>query len=378
MNNVPFAYGKLPGNEDFTNRRQELARLENNFVGLVNTILISPRRWGKTSLVRKAADNVIRKNKQIRVLHLDIFNIRSEEEFYLSLANEVLRVTSTSWEDFMQSVKLFLSRLVPQVSFSPDKQTEVSFGLAWKDLQREPDEILSLAENIAARKKIKIIVCIDEFQNINQFKEPEAFQRKLRSQWQMHQNVCYCLYGSKRHMLMDIFSNSAMPFYKFGDIVFLDKIQQPEWVSFIVKRFKDTGKTISKSVAALIAQKADNHSYYVQQLAQQSWFRTVDECSEEIVEVAHEELISQLSLLFTNITEGLSSRQLGLLRAIVNEEKQLSSKDVLSRYNLGTSANVLQLKKALIANDILDDASGKLEFLDPMYEHWIRKYYFEK
>lgn len=374
--NTPFVYGKLPEEIDFTNRAKEIARLKNNFNSLVNTIIISPRRWGKTSLVRQVSRLAVKENKNLKIVHLDIFNIRSEYEFYLLLANEVLKAASSGWDEMVKNTRHFLKQLIPQISFSSDMQSKVSFSIGWEELQKHPDDILNLAENIALKNDLNIIICIDEFQNIALFDQPDAFQRKLRSHWQTHQKTAYCLYGSKQHMLLDVFSNYAMPFYKFGDILFLEKITAGEWVSFIQKRFQDTGKEISTSDAEEIAVMAENHSYYVQQLAQQVWFRTEKRATDQIVENAFEDIIHQLSLLFVNMTEGLTTRQLSLLEAILKQEKQLTAKATLATYNLGTSANVIQLKKRLIELDVIDEIQGTIEFLDPMYKHWLATRYF--
>lgn len=85
------------------------------------------------------------------------------------------------------------------------------------------DEILDLPEKIAADRKMKIVICIDEFQQIGMFESPKAFQATLRSKWQLQQHVSYCLYGSRRHMMMEVFGKVSMPFYKFGAIYFLEK-----------------------------------------------------------------------------------------------------------------------------------------------------------
>ncbi len=177
-------------------------------------------------------------------------------------------------------------------------------------------------------------------------------------------------------MLTNIFTNPAMPFYKFGDILFLQKISLEEWIPFIMRRFIETGKKINEAEAALISTLADNHPYYVQQLSQQSWFRTLEVCTEEIVMTAFHGLIDQLSLLFANTTEGLNNRQLSLLHAILNGEEQLSSQKTLKQYRLGTSANVIKLKESLIQNDLIDDMGGKISFLDPMYKYWLAYRYF--
>jgi hypothetical protein len=265
---------------------------------------------------------------------------------------------------------------VPKITFSPDAQQEFSFGLNWKEIKNQPDEILDLAENIATEKGIKIVICIDEFQNISYFDEPLAFQKKLRSHWQKHQNVSYCLYGSKRHMLMDVFTSPSMPFYKFGSLMFLDKIPTEYWKDFIQKQFKATGKKINRQQSSKIAMLVRNHPYYVQQLAQLCWFRTEKEVTDQLITEALESLVLQLSLLFQNLTESLSTTQLNFLKAIIDDVKMFSAKETLEKYQLGTSANVNRIKKALIGKEIIDDQGGTIEILDPIFAIWLDAYYF--
>ena len=378
MRSVPFTYGRVTASDDFTNRSEEIALLKRNFLAGVNSILISPRRWGKTSLLRRVTEELTLEQKDIRICHIDIFDLRNEHQFYVALANGVLQATSSRWEEFVKDAKQFLGALVPTITFSPDMQTGVSFGVGWEEIERNPEEILDLAERVAERKKIRIIVCIDEFQSLASFADPLAFQKKLRARWQNHRHVTYCLYGSKRHMLLEVFTDSSMPFYKFGELLYLKKIGTEEWISFIRRRFSDTGKEISEEDARLIAQLAENHPYYVQQLAQQSWFRTGRKCNREIILSAREDIVGQLGLLFSNITERFSATQMGLLRAIIAGEKQLSAQQTLLQYRLGTSANVVRVKRGLIESEVLDDSGGELTFLDPMFRHWLEFILFHK
>ena len=176
-------------------------------------------------------------------------------------------------------------------------------------------------------------------------------------------------------MLMDVFTSPSMPFYKFGDILFLEKISISDWESFIKKRFDETDKKIDNQSAALIAELAECHSYYVQQLAQQSWLRTADNCSKEIILDAFEDLILQLSMLFQTITDGLNNSQINFLKAVINNIAQFSSKETIMEYNLGTSANVTKIKKALINKEIIDIQSDLVSFLDPFYRYWLKKYF---
>lgn len=375
---TPFVFGKLAMEENFTNRDSDRQRLIGNFSGLVNTVLISPRRWGKSSLVQKAALEIIQIDNKVHFCFLDAYNIRTEEQFYLALASELLKISATKMEALLENAKKFLGAFLPKLSFIPNNQDAVSLSLDWTEVKKNPDAILDLAETIAAEKGWKLVICIDEFQNISTFENQLAFQKKLRSHWQRHQHVAYCLYGSKRHMLMDVFTSSSMPFYKFGDILFLEKIKRENWIPFICSRFEDTGKYINESNAALIADLAECHPYYVQQLAQQSWFRTSAECSEEIIRDAHEGIVSQLSLIFQSKTEELSTPQVNFLKALLDGVEKFSSKAMLDEYRLGSSANVVRIKQALENKEIIDIQSGNILVLDPMYKNWLTTRYFNK
>ncbi len=374
---TPFVFGKLAVHQNFTNRENERQRLSGNFSGLVNTVLISPRRWGKSSLVQRVAEEAMVADKNLHFCFLDAFNIRTEEQFYQALASEVLKISATKLELLLENAKRLLGNFLPKLSFSPGNQDELALSLDWKEVKKHPDAILDMAEIIAMEKGWKLIICIDEFQNISTFENHLAFQKKLRAHWQKHQHVAYCLYGSKRHMLMDVFTSSSMPFYKFGDILFLTKIEREKWVPFICERFKATGKHISENEAVLIADLAECHPYYVQQLAQQSWLRTTHDCSETIVREAHEGIVAQLSLLFQSKTEELTTPQVNFMRALLEGVQKFSSKDIMNDYKLGSSANVNRIKKALENKEIVDIQTGNIMVLDPMYKSWLKTYYFK-
>jgi hypothetical protein len=372
---VPFTFGKLVHDDDFTNRIPESKRLVSNFESSINTILISPRRWGKSSLVLKASKQLSRNTKDIIICMMDLHNIRSEEQFYKLIATKVLQASASRIDTILENAKSFLGRFIPNLSFSPDPGTELKLTMDWDEVKKDPDDILDLAERIAIKLKKKLVLCIDEFQNISEFKDSLSFQRKLRSHWQLHQHVSYCLYGSKRHMLMEVFSSPSMPFYKFGDLIFLEKIKEGEWISFITERFKGTGKTISNTAAESVARLCDNHPYYVQQLSQQAWLRTESICDSDTVQLAFEDLVAQLSMLFQILTDDLTSRQINLMNAIIAGEEKLTSQRVLKNYNLGTSANALKVKRSLHDKEVLDIVGKTITFNDPLYKYWLEHDY---
>ncbi len=376
MMKPPFTYGKLAAGADFTDREEESKRLVTNFLAGTNTIILSPRRWGKSSLVSRAAGMAKEKDPRLRIIQLDLFNIRSEAGFYKTLSEKVITSVSGRVEQVAANVREFMRQWVPRISFSPGAQQEVSFGLDWNEVKKEPGVILDMAEAIAVRKDLQIVICIDEFQNVGYYDDPLAFQKTLRAAWQKHSRVSYCLYGSKRHMLMDVFASPSMPFYKFGDLVFLEKIPLEHWGPFIESRFRETGKKITLTQAGRIAATVDLHPYYVQQLAQICWLRTEKKVKDAIIEEATEHLVLQLSMLFHGITEGLTTPQISFLRALTDGIEKLSAAETVRRYRLGSSAHIAVIKKALIKKEIIDDHGGSLSLLDPVYSLWLRHFYF--
>ncbi|MBO5346157.1 MAG: ATP-binding protein [Paludibacteraceae bacterium] len=374
---TPFLFGKVTDFPNFTDRVKESERLSKNLLNGVNSIIVSPRRWGKTSLVTHVLSDIVENRKDVRVCHIDVFNCRTEEQFYQIYANAILSAVETKLDKFVEAARRYLGRLVPSISLSDSaQQYELTFGVDFKDDKLSVGDVLNLPQRISEDLNIDFIVAIDEFQSIDFYDDSLAFQRKLRSFWQHHKNVTYCLYGSKRHMLLDIFSNPNMPFFKFGDVMFLDKISREDWQEFIVRRFADTGKVIDIELSGIIADKVKNHPYYVQQLSQQVWLRTARKCTLAIVDEAFESMVRQLSLLFTNLIDSLTSRQISFLIAVAKGEERFSSQEVLSKYNLGTSANIKNLRASLLDKDLIDiRVESKIEIQDPVFEWWLLNEY---
>ncbi len=375
---APFIFGRIAVDENFTDREKETEHLANNFKSLINTVIISPRRWGKSSLVHRAANIATQSDKDIKVCTIDLFNVKTEEQFYTSLAGNLIRATATRWEEAVEDAKRFFSRLVPKISVGTGPGNEISFDFDWEEMKSNPDEILDLPERIAQSKGLKIVVCIDEFQNIAEFEDPLFFQRRLRAHWQRHEKVSYCLYGSKRHMMMDVFTNSSMPFYKFGDIFFLNKIDTEHYVPFICGRFSDTGKSITEDACRKIVSLADNHPFYVQQLSQLSWLRTSEQCDTETVIKAHLSLVEQLSLLFSNLMETLTFQQTCYLHALIAGEKSITAAETMHKYHISSATAASRSLKTLINRDVLDSSAGKISFQDPIFEYWLRHYYYQE
>ena len=378
MKDSPFKYGTTVSDYSFTNREAEVAKLKSNLLNGINTTIISPRRWGKSSLVEKVILDIQQNEPQVKILNIDLFSVSSEEEFLELFAKEVIKASSNKWEEWMNSGKEFFKTLIPKFSLGIDPTNDFSLSFDWQELKKNSDEILNLPELIAQKKGVKFIICLDEFQNLASFNDFSNFEKKLRACWQRQKKVSYCLYGSQRHMMSDIFNNPTKPFYRFGDILLLPKIKIEKWVSFICKSFNKTGKEIDEKTAEIIPNTMKCHSWYVQQLAHYIWNLTDDKVSVLEINTALSELINANSPLYQKETEYISHTQLNLLKAIAKGETKFTSAVVMQKYLLGTPRNVSKNKQILIQSDMIHEVNSNYEFVDPAFELWFRKQFFNQ
>lgn len=371
----PFVFGVATSGDNFTDREKETQRLLLNFTHGVNTVLISPRRWGKTSLVKKVAQ--LAQTNQRKIVYLDIFSCRTEHEFYRLFATSVLKQTSSKWDEWIENTKLFLSHINPKISLGSDPMNDFSISFEYNQQNNTESDILQLPEKIAIEKGIQIVVCIDEFQQISDFEDSKTFQKKLRTTWQLQQHVSYCLFGSKKHLMNELFEKKSLPFYKFGDALYLTKIATSYWIDYICQRFESTGKQISPELAAQICHLVDNHSSYVQQLSWLLWIRTTDVATDELLTNALDDLLDQNNILFQSETENLSAYQMNFLKAVIDGvHSKFSSKEIIQKYNLGTSANIVRLKSALLQKELIDTDGKDTVLADPVFGLWFKKEIF--
>lgn len=372
MENKPFIFGIATSGDNFTDRKKETERLLLNFQHGVNTVLISPRRWGKTSLVQKVCR--LAQSDKLKIVYLDIFSCRSDKEFYNAFATAIIKQTSSKFEEWLDNAKLFLSRITPKISIGPDPMTDFSISLEMNPKNEDIDEILQLPEKIAQKKNCSIVICIDEFQQIAEFSDSKTFQKRLRTVWQLQKNVSYCLFGSKKHLMNELFENKSYPFYKFGDAIYLQKIGTQDWVEYICNRFSVTGKQISEQLAERICQAVDNHSSYVQQLAWLVWVHTDKIATEKDFESAYQDIIDQNTPLFEKQTESLTTYQMNFLRAVLDGvHSEFTKQEILNKYQLGTSANISIVKRALEKKELIEIEKRKIIIPDPIMSVWLKR-----
>jgi uncharacterized protein len=371
----PFLYGKLADGDLFINRQQEIKQLSSFIDKNINCTLIAPRRWGKSSLVKKLAEKL--SSKKTKFCFIDLYNVRTEEEFIQQYSNAILQTTSNNIEDAIKLVSGLVKNIIPKITLGSDNSGSFEFGIGLKSNPKQLSEVLDLPNKIAQQKNIQLVICIDEFQNISHLNDGLAWQKKLRAHWQKHQHCSYLLYGSKRHLMLDFFTKSSMPFYKFGELVFLDKIKTEHWIPFLQKQFAKKGKSISETLALQIVETMENHPYAVQQFAMAVWHNTKKIATAQSILVAIDDLLDQYGILYQKITDELSTIQLNYLHALLRKEINLTASATLQKYQLGASATVIRTKEALEKKEIIDIMGKSNSFNDPLFSLWLKERYFK-
>jgi len=364
----PFKYGELVRHQAFCNRQKEIKRIQQAFSDGQNIVLISPRRWGKSSLVAEA---VARYRGKYLLVTLDCFGLRSSDQFFEAYLQSILKATSTKMQHAADTLKKYLSSLIPFISFSAGDKDEIKISVNLQ--KRKPDvSLLDLPQKIARDRKVKFIICIDEFQKIQDWDDSKEILELLRSHWQKHNDVCYCLYGSKRHLMTTLFADSSQPFYRFGETIFLSKIEKQAWATFIQKHFEATGKRIAPEYCERIIDFTQAHSYYVQYLSRLCWANTHKVATGDIIEQAWTEFLNDHHSLFLKITEKLTRFQINYLKAFIAGERQFTSQRVSKEYDLGSPGNIKRIEKALEDNEIVDFLNGPA-LCEPYFEPLFKR-----
>ena len=368
----PFIFGVPADNPHFIGREKEMARLSANFKFGVNTVLISPRRWGKTSLVNRVAQSVKEKGRMLVLM--DIFPCRNEYDFYNTFSSAILKQTSSRIDEWKDLAKGFIERLTPKISVSPDPGAEYSVSLGITPKTHTPEEILSLPEKIAERKGCELVVCIDEFQQVGEFPDSLEVQKRLRGVWQHQKHVSYCLYGSKLHMMTRLFFKKSHPFYRFGEGLNLEVIPLQTWIPYIQQRFALFGKQIDDHYVERICETVEYQASYVQQLAYSVFLLSDKDVTDASFAQGVEDLLAQNANVFIEQTQSLTAYQMNFLRAIMDGiSGGFGEAAVRDAYNLGSPSNITRLKNSMIEKELVELTEKGIVLGDPVLKLWLKR-----
>jgi len=253
----PFVYGRYVTGEAFTDREEELTYLVRELESNGRIFLISPRRYGKSSLLQLVRQALLKKG--LLVAYFDLYKIATMNQFAEAYATAILDASQSKSRKIIKWITDFLPRLGPKISFEAPEAPSVSldYSLEGEASWKEMEAIYHLPQKIAVQEKKKFVVMFDEFQKIEKL-GGAALEKQLRAAIQSHHRVNYVFAGSRQHVLYDMISNRARAFYQLGEVLTLQKIPAAEMARFIRENMTATGFKIDEATVQLIIAEMRN------------------------------------------------------------------------------------------------------------------------
>jgi len=372
----PFLFGDAVKGDYFTDREEELRTLTLDLASGQNLLLFSPRRYGKTSLMIRVLENL--KAKGIVGIYVDLFRATSLQNFGKIYADAITRATASKIEEAVQFVKEHFPAIVPRIVVRGQESTEfeLDFEAPRRDLEKWLDEIYDLPQKIAERKKKRLVVVFDEFQEAAALGTGDIVERNLRARIQHHDRVAYVFMGSKRHLSDELFQDKTKPLYRIAKSMPLGKIPEPKLGAFIRSRFRSVKISVSSEDVAQILRRTGCHPYYTQQLCHEIYNAVVPgkKVSEAAIQKAAEQCIQTQSYAYITIWEGLAGKQRELATALSKTPGgNVYSQDFIARHDLGSPSSIQTALEALEKKGILERENGSYCLSDVLFAEWIRR-----
>lgn len=367
----PFFYGGRVSGDAFCDREKEAAELAADIRSRQHVIILSQRRFGKTSLVWKVLEDV-RKEGVIPV-YVDLYPISTLGEFIEEYAKAIAR-TLSGYEKAVKLMREIFSRLYLSMGVDPAGNPLWSVGFDRSREMESFDEVASCMENYLKKKGKSGVVVFDEFQQITETNGAKT-ERRLRSAIQTHEHVSYLFVGSKKHLLHDLFSNPNRPFYRSGKIFPLEKIDIDHLRAFIKERFREAKVDIDEKALELIMETTECHPYYTQYLCHTLYdIMEKRRIRSDDVPRAADLLLRREATAYMNIWDLLTHRQRQALVALSETGPGESPfrAEMLRRFNISQSAVMIRALSSLIDKDLVDRENGRYGIIDLFFKRWIK------
>ena len=357
----PFKFGSVVNEPYFTNRVEELEQIRGLLRSQNHLILISPRRYGKTSLMMKAVNQLERP-----YVFLDLQLVTDITDFASQLLKRIYRIYP--FERLKQLVKKF--RIVPVLNVNPlNSEVDVSFQPVSSALPVLED-VFNLIEKLGKNSKRPILI-LDEFQDINRI--GKALDRKLRVIIQHHQYINYCFLGSMESMMREIFEKKKSPFYHFGQLMYLNKIPHDDFYEYLKNGF--SGRcSFNEVISKNILEFTNSHPYYTQQLAFIIW----DKCDERLtpeknIDEAIHRLIQIHDMDYERLWQTQNQTDKKVLIGLSLHEQNILTEAFSRKYGIRATSTVFSSLKRLMKQGYVIKNASTYELDDPFFAEWIKR-----
>ena len=376
-----FTYDKTVTGRDFIGRKAGGKQMSDILSRGLNVSIYEPAKTGKNSLICQTLIDMRSSGMSFRTAEFSLLNIRSMADYCLRLISTVVGVFANTPEEHRAIVQEFLG----DSSFAYDEQAfarRTSLVCLKDDLKASDLRVaLSLPYRLAEKTGVRLLVIVHEFQNILLNEGPDTmlniFEEVVRKTGARQRELCSWIWVGSSVNAMKVIFEQKRYFYRMVERVKLKPLEYREIENHIIKGFLVSGKVIEKEYVERVCSILQNNIYYINHFA-----AICDGLSRGyiVAPVVDESLKTMLAIhepRFVASMNELTTFQLFLLRAILDGETMFSSADVISRYNLNSSANVRRLKDALCKKEIITFTENDVAvILDPLFEYWMRKYYF--
>lgn len=360
----PFKYGVEVVGEDFVDRKQELVELEREVLSGKSIVLYSPRRLGKSSLLKELFRRI--GEKAISV-YVKLYGVESRQAFAGKIAEGVIAGAYTKLDRMREALRS-LKELRPNLVLTPDGGIKLEIGQ--RVTTRGLEEVLDFPERVAEKRGKRVVVAFDEFQEISAL-DGIGIEKLMKAKFEQHKRAAYVFAGSKRHLLHQIFADEGRPLFKFARPMELGNIPKEEFSGFILRKFEGTGGRIAGEVIDEILEFTGGHPYFTQQLCHELWYLAKKVEDPSMVERAIEVVLAHYGVEYEHIWDGLrSGTQRRLLLGMAREhEPNLYSTDFIVKYQLKTVAHVQRALKLLENKGLVE--KGKIT--DLFFAEWLRR-----
>jgi hypothetical protein len=375
----PFIYGEIVPDEAFADREAELDRLVADLSSGQKVFLISPRRYGKSSLVHRALHTLSRHGAL--TLELTVSSYSSYVAFLEGYAR-ALATVETKWQRASAWLADVITTTRPELRYEPEETGPGRFTVAFplvrtaRDVNRLANEIFSLPGRLAADRKRAVVVALDEFQAIDAFDGGDV-EHALRAAAQQQRQVGYVFAGSEPS-LMEKMIGPRRPFYKAGPVMRLDKIPPAVFAEFIETRFAKSGMRPEAGLGAAIVDLAGNLPYDVQRLAHETWDDVRSAAGRraglDALHATLTRLLGEQETMFEAVWQRLTLAQRAVLRAVVLQSgRELLSADTRARHRLGGPSSIQASLAALIKQDLVLKEGSQYVVVDSLFREWIAR-----
>jgi hypothetical protein len=372
----PFHYGDLALDEAFTNRESELEALKADMRNGQNVAIIAPRRYGKSSLVRRASQQLL--GEGLLVAEVDLMKTPTKEKLASKLARSIHDDLATVVYKAKEALRVFADlRVTPIVTIDPQHgSTSFSFTASRgdEDIDATLERLLELPAQLAAEQGKRVALYFDEFQEITSI-DPNL-PSLMRAIFQEQPDVSHVYCGSKRHMMRRLFNDENEPFYKSAKIVEIGPIEPDVFATFVEERFDTTDRGLRDGVVHELLEVTGGHPYATQELAYALWEEVPEgfTASSDDLRSALEAVLRAENAHFTLLWEKASRGQRLVLQALAVEPGQLQSGAYIARHGLPSAATVQKAAARLVDDELIGRVGGRHEIVEPFLKEWIVAY----